>query len=199
MKDAHQRNRGAVTEIQASVLASLWGELLAEKGELWLTARSGSMAPLITVGDRIRVEATPPEVIRFGHIVVFREGEKLVVHRVVATGKCDRECVFLQKGDCYSLPRRIPASQVLGKVSEVHKLSRRIRLESPRGRFLNLLLAMRSYLACFMEADLPAEERELLGSTKYAVLHFVFTLLILPLRLIRKIRGREKDSTIKSI
>ena len=81
MEDVHRQHYSVAAEIEPppSVLASLWEHLLREKAEMWLTVRSGSMAPLIAIGDKIKVQTTRSEVIRFGHVVVFREGEKLKV------------------------------------------------------------------------------------------------------------------------
>ena len=190
MTEVHHQNHEAATKSAVSplVLTSLYEELLLKKGELLLTARSGSMAPLIRIGDKVKVKTTSPEAIGFGDIIVYREEEKLVVHRVVAKGKFDRQPFFLQKGDRSSSPLRIPAECVLGKVSEIHKPSRCIRLNSRKWRFLNLLLAVRSYLTCFTQPNLPPKERALLGNKKYQLLHCVFSFLIFPLRLSLRLR-----------
>ena len=191
-EDHHQNheaaNKGAVSP---PVLTSLYEELLLKKGELLLTARSGSMTPLIRIGDKVKVRTTSTEAIGFGDIIVFREEEKLVIHRVVAKGKLERQPFFLQKGDRSSFPFRIPAQCVLGTVFEIHKPSRCILLNSRKWRFLNLLLAVRSYLTCFTQPNLPARERALLGNRKYQLLHCVFSFLILPLRLSRRLKARK--------
>jgi len=193
MTEVHQQNHKAATKgaVSPPVLTSFYEELLLKKGELLLTARSGSMAPLIRIGDKVKVRTISAEAVGFGDIIVFREEEKLVVHRVVAKGKFDRQPFFLQKGDRSSFPFRIPAERVLGKVFEIHKPSRCIRLNSRKGRFLNLLLAMRSYLTCFTQPNLPAEERALLGSRKYQFLHCVFSFLIFPSRLSQRLKARK--------
>ncbi len=184
----HKHDVAPKGAVSPPVLTSLYEELLLKKGELLLTAHSGSMAPLIRIGDKVKVKTTSPEAIGFGDIIVYREEEKLVVHRVVAKGKFDRQPFFLQKGDRSSSPFRIPAERVLGKVFEIHKPSRCIQLNSREGRFLNLPLAVRSYLTCFIQPNLPAKERALLGNRKYRLLHCVFSFLIFPLRLGQRLR-----------
>ena len=190
MTEDHHQKHDAVTKgaVSPPVLTSLYEELLLKKGELLLTACSGSMAPLIRIGDKVKVRTTSTEAIGFGDIIVFRKEEKLVIHRAVAKGKFDRQPFFLQKGDRSSFPFRIPAERVLGKVFEIHKPSRCIRLNSRKGRFLNLLLAVRSYLTCFIQPNLPTKERALLGNRKYQLLHCVFSFLIFPLRLSQRLR-----------
>lgn len=190
MTEVHHQNHEAVTKSAVSplVLTSLYEEVLLKKGELLLTTCSGSMAPLIRIGDKVKVKTTSTEAIGFGDIIIFRKEEKLVIHRVVAKGKFDRQPFFLQKGDRSSFPFRIPAERVLGKVSEIHKPLRCIKLNSRKGQFLNLLLAVRSYLTCFIQPNLPAKERALLGNRKYQLLHCVFSFLIFPLRLSQKLR-----------
>jgi len=193
MTEDHYQNHEAATKgaVSPPVLTSLYEELLLKKGELLLTALSSSMAPLIRIGDKVNVRTTSTEAIGFGDIIVFREEEKLVIHRVVAKGKFDHRPFFLQKGDRSSLPLRIPAECVLGKVFEIHKPSRCIRLNSRKGRFLNLLLAVRSYLTCFIQPNLPAKERALLGNRKYQLLHYIFSFLIFPLRLSQRLKVRK--------
>lgn len=190
MTEVHHQNHEPAAKVAVSPLVpmSLYEELLLRKGELWLTALSGSMAPLIRIGDKVKVRTTSTEAIGFGDIIVFREEEKLVIHRIVAKRKFERQIFFLQKGDRSSLPYRIPAECILGKVSEIHKPSRCIRLNSRKGRFLNFILAVRSYLACFIQPNLPAKERALLGNRKYQLLHCVFSFLTLPLRLGQRLR-----------
>jgi len=193
MTEDHHQNQDVATKdvISPSVLTGLCEELLFRKCELWLTALSGSMAPLIRIGDKVKVRTTSTEAIGFGDIIVFREEEKLIVHRVVAKGEFDHQLFFLQKGDCCSPPIRIPAECVIGKVSEIHKPSGHIRLNTLKGRFLNLLLAVRSYLICFKQTNLPAKERALLGNRKYRFLHCVFNILISPLRLRHRLKARK--------
>ncbi len=193
MTEDHHQKHDAVTKgaVSPPVLTSLYEELLLKKGELLLTACSGSMAPLIRIGDKVQVRTTSAEAIGFGDIIVFRKEDKLIIHRVIAKDKFDRQPFFLEKGDRGSIPFRIPAERVLGKVSEIHKPSRCILLNSRKGRFLNLLLAVRSYLTCFIQPNLPAKERALLGNRKYQLLHCVFSFLIFPLRLSRRLKARK--------
>ena len=193
MTEEHHQKHDAAPKgaVSPPVLTILYEELLLKKGELLLTACSGSMTPLIMIGDKVKVRTISTEVISFGDIIVFRKEEKLVILRVVAKGKFDRQSFFLQKGDRISLPLRISAECVLGKVSEIHKPSRCIRLNSRKWRFLNLLLAVRSYLICFTQPNLPAKERSLLGNRKYWLLHCVFSFLIFPLRLSHRLKARK--------
>jgi len=193
MTEDHHQNHEAVTKgaVSPPVLTSLYEELLLKKGELLLTACSGSMTPLIMIGDKVKVRTTSTEAIGFGDIIVFRKEDKLVIHRVVTKGKFDRQIFFLQKGDRSSFPSRIPAERVLGKVFEIHKPSRCILLNSRKGRLLNLLFAVRSYLTCFTQPNLPAEERALLGNRKYRLLRCVFSFLIFPLRLSHRLKARK--------
>lgn len=196
-EDYHQKHDAvSMGAVSPPVLTSFYEELLLKKGEVLLTARSGSMAPLIRIGDKVKVRTTSAEAVVFGDIIVFREEEKLVVHRVVAKGKFDSQTFFLQKGDRSSSPFRIPAERVLGKVFEIHKPSRCILLNNRKGRFLNLLLAVHSYLTCFIQPNLPAKERALLGNRKYQFLHCVFNFLIFPLRFGQRLRMNRRKKPL---
>ena len=63
-------------------------------------ADTGSMLP--TLGENtkgIRIKPSSPEQIRIGDIITFREGNTLVVHRVVAKGEDEQGFYFVTKGD----------------------------------------------------------------------------------------------------
>lgn len=64
---------------------------------------SGSMTPNINKGDIVIVEKLKPEEIKnveIGEILVFKNGNKVIIHRIVQINKItDEEYVFYTKGD----------------------------------------------------------------------------------------------------
>lgn len=89
---------------------------LRQEGRLWLRVSGASMLPLLRDGDRVEIRPAAPEDLRRGDLLVFQQGEHLVVHRLVARwGEA-----WVARGD--NLPDRdppIPPEAVLGKVRRV--------------------------------------------------------------------------------
>jgi signal peptidase I len=130
----------------ATQLQELWDDLYDRRQEAWLTVRSGSMAPMIQIGDRVQVKQIEPQQIHFGDIIVFTEAGKMVVHRVMGRRGNDQNIIFLQKGDTNTIAAYILAENVIGKVACIRKGNRHIRLDSFLGRHANLLLGVSFYV-----------------------------------------------------
>ena len=126
-------------------LQELWHELYAKKREAWLTVFSGSMAPMVQIGDKVLVRQVALKQIRFGDIIVFKEADKLITHRVIGKRVDSQHIVFLQKGDNNTFATGIFAESVIGKVACIKKEDKYIRLDSFLGRCMNLLLGANSY------------------------------------------------------
>jgi signal peptidase I len=111
----------------ADAAAVFVSDLLMREGTAWVRAVSGSMAPLILPGDRLRLALADPATLRPGDVVVYGRRRELVVHRVVARSGDG----VVTKGD--ALPGRdawLSGAAVLGRVvalscvgGRVHDLS----------------------------------------------------------------------------
>ncbi|MEA3459870.1 MAG: signal peptidase I [Chloroflexota bacterium] len=81
---------------------------------------SGSMMPVMDVGDMAIVAETPPQKIRQGDIVqyYYPQEEIMVIHRVVDISKAGASTWFTTKGDASADPDAAPVhpSQIVGKV-----------------------------------------------------------------------------------
>lgn len=118
--------------------ASITQEVLGRGRTLRFRAKGGSMSPFIRNGDV--VEVVPLEgKINLGNIVLYRSSYgNTVIHRVIQRGKKS----IITKGD--SVPNSdqpLLSKQVLGRVVAIEKNGWRIRLDTPPGRLLNILLA----------------------------------------------------------
>jgi len=132
--------------LEHTQLQELWDELYARKKESWLTVLSGSMAPMIQVGDRVLVKQTAPQNIRFGDVIVFKEADMLIIHRVISKQVADQHVIFMQKGDSNISATYVFSESVIGKVAYIKKEDRIIRLDSFFGRQMNLLLGFSFYV-----------------------------------------------------
>ena len=77
---------------------------------------SGSMEPEIPVGSMIYVETIEPAQIKTGDVIVFRQGESVVAHRVVENRVVSGE--FVTKGDANEAEdfSTVPYHALLGRV-----------------------------------------------------------------------------------
>jgi signal peptidase I len=74
------------------------------------------MNPAISIGERLEIEAVPPEQIMAGDIIVFRR-YVLIAHRVLSTLRYGRQYFFLTHGDkCVNVDLPVPYMKVVGRV-----------------------------------------------------------------------------------
>jgi len=79
---------------------------------------TGSMAPVINIGDVVIIKEVPGEQVQVGDIILFPLGEMQVVHRVIKVKQTDGRKVFVTKGDANYSPDAgvVLPGNVLGKV-----------------------------------------------------------------------------------
>jgi hypothetical protein len=100
----------------------LWLYRLSQGRPGKLTVRSGSMAPLLQLGEEIEIVPPPP---RFwpADLIVFAEGERLICHRIMLPWAPGR---YLQKGDLNREWETVRKKDIVGVPS---------RLITPTGAF----------------------------------------------------------------
>jgi len=138
--------------------AELSAELLRRGNKVRFRARGRSMAPLIRDGDVLTVEPAGPETLRVGDVALHRiGGEQVVAHRVLARRAERGEVLLTTRGDALSGPHdRVCAEEVLGRVVEVERDGRVLRLDRGPWRVLGLvaakLLPLRALVARLVKA-----------------------------------------------
>lgn len=115
---------------------------------------SGSMMPLINIGERIVVAADKPKNIRIGDVVLFKSGQLLVVHRIIGKRHRSGSVLYRQKGDASLHSELIQLEQIIGKVVAIEKKGKRYDLNQPRWRVVALVIGstMAVLDACFRTA-----------------------------------------------
>ncbi|HPD73230.1 MAG TPA: S24/S26 family peptidase [Candidatus Krumholzibacteria bacterium] len=125
-----------------------------------LTVRSGSMAPFLPVGAEIEVAPASGSECRVGDVVVFRRGDRLIVHRLLFGWGGEPGAWFLQRGDGVSPLGFVRARSILGRVVAVHEAGGACRrFDQPADRLLGVRQARRS-LARIVLATLKAPARK---------------------------------------
>jgi hypothetical protein len=125
-----------VLEVAQNILQEGYGVLLKTRGD--------SMVPIIRSGGLIQVDPVEPEDLRLRDIVVYRQGDQVMAHRLVAKGRRGENLRFFTRGDAISWHSReeVSPEQVLGRVTAVRsRRGREIRIDAGWGRVLSLILA----------------------------------------------------------
>ena len=122
------------------LLKEMWQEAYGEGRSLSFRVVSGSMRPLIEVGDVVKVTRVEPSRIRMGDVVAFQERQEVVVHRIIGKKWSDQQLLFRHRGDAGAGSGTLPAQNLLGKAWIIEKGGREIVLDSPRQVMNNRIL-----------------------------------------------------------
>ncbi len=115
-----------MTQTGAWLAADFVPDVLAREGEVWVSAASSSMAPLVRAGDTLRLVAADAGRLQPGALVAFRRDGALVVHRVLSQTPDG----LVTKGD--ALPDADPPTPWPAVVARV------AAVRTPAGRCLDL-------------------------------------------------------------
>jgi signal peptidase I len=99
-----------VLEVAQNILQEGYGVLLKTRGD--------SMVPIIRSGGLIQVDPVRPDDLVLRDIVVYRQGDRVVAHRLVAKHQREGNLLLFTRGDAFSWQYReeISPEQVLGRV-----------------------------------------------------------------------------------
>jgi signal peptidase I len=122
-----------------SAIDSLFIEALRRGQTQWFRVSSGSMFPLLRVGDAICIE--PVQKIRIGEIAAFETEDGLVVHRIVAIHIKDGHVRLLQLPDVNLRASWISESAVVGRVAAIRRGTRQIALSHPLAQWFGKVTA----------------------------------------------------------
>ncbi len=115
----------------------------------WLRVTSGSMSPLLRVGDEVAVAAVAPERLQVGDVLVLDEGHGFLTHRL----RQIRGELLYTRGDrslVYDAPFGL--EQVVGRVTAVRRNGRENELNPTLNQALHhLAQAEEQRLACLRQ------------------------------------------------
>ena len=119
-------------------------ELFLKQGQGWFRIMSGSMRPLIDIDDRVLARPVDPEEVKPGDIIVFKNTDALVTHRVLKILRQNGKISILQKGDASVSASIIAPDSIMGKVVAIEKKGRLMTLCKGRIGLLNALLGLKN-------------------------------------------------------
>jgi signal peptidase I len=141
-RSAPDADRNGLRIDEAKIFPELISDLLTNGLKVKFRAPGYSMYPTILNGDEITVEPTKPEVIEIGDIILYRDHQNLIAHRVIKIlkrseknsrsapqgpqGRSSSETLqFILRGDARPVcDDPINAEQILGKVISVERNGR---------------------------------------------------------------------------
>ncbi|HLG65748.1 MAG TPA: hypothetical protein VKY19_27755 [Ktedonosporobacter sp.] len=130
---------------RSSIVALLYIQALRQGLALWFTVASGSMRPLLAIGNEIYIEPAQAHELRIGEIAAFETPQGIVVHRIVRRRKSQTTIRLLQMADIDLYPSWIEAHDVIGRVTAVRRDSAYIDLQHPLARQMGAITAYIRY------------------------------------------------------
>src|SRR6185312_2346434 len=127
-------------------LASLYIDALRQGQPLWFRVVSGSMNPLLRVGDEVRIEPATADRIRAGEIAAFETTDGLVIHRIVRCMQKDTAIQLLEMSDVHLHPNLIEAQAIVGRVILIRRDTRQINLQHPIAQMWGIATAQLRYM-----------------------------------------------------
>ncbi len=128
-----------ILNLKREDFTSIAQEVLGRGKTFKFKAKGGSMSPFIRNGDILEIIPVKRK-INLGDVVLYHSSYgNTVVHRVIQRNK---ESIITKGDSVPSSDQPIFSKQVLGRVVAVEKNGWRIRLDTPVGRLLNILLAV---------------------------------------------------------
>lgn len=160
-------------QLKSGAIAALWEDLYKKKQKSWLTILSGSMMPLLQIGDKALIHTVKRAEIRVGDVILFKTGDKLVIHRVIHRYN---SFSFLQKGDNTTIAEIVNSKDVIGKVIAIRKGTKILYLNKGFGKFINQMLTAFSCSAYYHKPKNPILKRFaklFFGSSKALLYRFL--------------------------
>lgn len=151
------------SETIRSHLIEIWREL--EKLQ-WISSSGVSMRPLIAEGMQVGLQFCKFDRIRIGHIIAFKKGNDMIVHRVIGFWNQQERLFAIEKGDNNPHCTMIPASMVLGRVTMIKYGNKIIHLKNPFWRLIDLLFVLYGWLFIGLFLSLYLIKIKLFGTQK---------------------------------
>lgn len=115
-------------------------EHLTQEGCLRVRVTSGSMAPMMRLGDWVWVGAVR-QPLRVGDIVMADSGGKAIIHRLIFA---TRHYLILQGDALFRFDAPVAPEQVIGIVIVRERKGRKVGMESFPLRFISFLMVAKS-------------------------------------------------------
>ena len=170
------------------IVTALIRQQMGEGTAFRFRVTSGSMAPLIEVGDSVTVQQISLDELRRGDVVVYEDGGTFRVHRLLSIHGELSERLLVTRGDgVFHKDRAWSEGALMGKVVAVEKDGREVDLDTPVWRMTNQLLGLVSWVEMLSLELARRLKRATVGDQKLPLTRWGISLLHGPLRLCTKL------------
>lgn len=112
----------------ASIIASLYIQAIRQGQSIWFRVASGSMEPILHIGDSVYIQPVKAGELRIGEIAAFETANGLVIHRIIQRKQTNVTIRLLEMGDVDLRPSWIEEQAVVGRVVAIKQGPRQIDL-----------------------------------------------------------------------
>ncbi len=117
--------------LQETIIASLSVQALRQGQSLWFRVISGSMQPIVSIGDTVLIQSTHVSEIRPGDIAAFETSDGLVIHRIVRRKTIGGLVQLLEMSDVGLAASWIEEHAIVGRVNLIRHHSKQVDLQHP--------------------------------------------------------------------
>ena len=114
-----------------SVIADLYREAVRKGQPLWFHVASGSMHPLLRIGEQVYIQPATADQLHVGEIAAFETGAEMVIHRIVQRRSENHGVQLIEMSDVHLRAGRVESGAVIGRVVAIHRGNRYIDLQRP--------------------------------------------------------------------
>ncbi|HVB73493.1 MAG TPA: hypothetical protein VNE38_08045 [Ktedonobacteraceae bacterium] len=150
-------------EVASSVMASLYIQAVRQGQSTWFRVISGSMRPILQIGDAVYIQPATLDSLQVGEIAAFETPDGLVIHRVAHIRNTVSPAQFLEMGDVLLRANWVDEQALVGRVTEIRRGRRLVNLQSPLAkRYGKITANVRYRVYCFYQKRESNVERVVL-------------------------------------
>jgi len=116
---------------EQGVIAELFREALRRGQPLWFRVSSGSMYPLLRIGEEVYIEPATADDLQVGEIAAFETSAGLVIHRIVQRRSDQRGIQLIEMSDAQLRAGQVESGAAIGRVVAIGRGKRHIDLQRP--------------------------------------------------------------------
>ena len=117
--------------VEQGIIAELYREALRKGQPLWFRVSSGSMHPLLRIGEEVYIEPATAGDLQIGEIAAFETSAGLVIHRIVQRHFDQHGVQLIEMSDVHLRAGPVESGAAIGRVVAIGRGKRRVDLQRP--------------------------------------------------------------------
>lgn len=116
---------------EQGIIAELYREALRKGHPLWFRVSSGSMQPLLRIGEEVYIEPATAADLQVGEIAAFETSAGLVIHRIVQRSADQHGIRLIEMSDVHLRASPVESGAAIGRVVAIGRGKQHINLQHP--------------------------------------------------------------------